>query len=85
MDNIQITLAYNRYNENEDPNSDIAGERYHHTFTISDEVTYYSILEKVEVMLKSLGYEFDGHLEFTGLVESKDIEGDNVIQLHPEE
>ncbi len=84
MDNIQITLSYNRYNENEDPNSDIA-ESYHNTFTISDEVTYYTILEKVEVMLKSLGYEFDGHLEFTGLVESNNIESNNVIQLHPEE
>ncbi len=84
MNNIQITLSYNRFPENEGPNA-IAGERYHHTFTISDEVTYYTILEKVEVMLKSLGYEFDGHLEFTGLVESKDIEGDNVIQLNPEE
>ena len=84
MDKIQITLAYNRFPENEGPNA-IAGERYHHTFTISDEVTYYSILEKVEVMLKSLGYEFNGHLEFTGLVESNNIESDNVIQLHPEE
>jgi hypothetical protein len=84
MNNIQITLSYNRFPENEGPNT-TTGETYRHTFTISDEVTYYSILEKVEVMLKSLGYEFDGHLEFTGLVESKDIEGGNVIQLHPEE
>jgi hypothetical protein len=84
MDNIQITLSYNRFPENEDPNT-VAGESYQHTFTISDEVTYYSILEKVEVMLKSLGYEFDGHLEFSGLVTDDAVQGDNVVVLHPEE
>ena len=84
MDKIKVTLSYNRYNENTDPTDDM-NESYHNTFTMTDDDRYYIILEKVEVMLKSLGYEFNGHLEFSGLVESNETDGDNVIKLHPDE
>ena len=84
MDKIKVTLSYNRYNENTDPTDDM-NESYHNTFTMTDDDRYYIILEKVEVMLKSLGYEFNGHLEFSGLVESNETDGGNVIKLHPDE
>mgnify|MGYP006919643313 CR=1 FL=1 len=84
MDKIKVTLSYNRYNENTDLTDDM-NESYHNTFTMTDDDRYYIILEKVEVMLKSLGYEFNGHLEFSGLVESNETDDDNVIKLHPDE
>ena len=84
MDKIKVTLSYNRYNENTDPTDDM-NESYHNTFTMTDDDRYYIILEKVEVMLKSLGYEFNGHLEFSGLVESNETDSGNVIKLHPDE
>ena len=84
MDNIQITLSYNRFPENQNPNT-VMGESYQHTFTITDEATYFSVLEKVEVMLKSLGYEFNGHLEFSDLVTDDAVQSDNVVVLRPEE
>ena len=80
MNNIRIELSYHRHNEVGDDYL----ESYSNTFNITDEDTYYTILEKVEVMLKSLGYEFDGHLEFSGLVASAETQGDNIIQLHPD-
>jgi len=78
MHKIKIDLSYQRYDET----GDDCFESYSNNFSITDEDTYYSILEKVEVMLKSLGYEFDGHLEFSGLVTSEQVHGDNVVQLH---
>jgi len=80
MHNIKISLSYDRYNQDDN----FSLESYSNNFCITDEDTYYTILEKVEVMLKSLGYEFDGHLEFSGLVASAETQGDNIIQLHPD-
>lgn len=76
MHNIKINLEYKRYSNTE------CLESYSNNFNITDEDTYYTILEKIEVMLKSLGYEFNGHLEFSGLVTSDEVLGDNVVQLH---
>lgn len=81
MESINIELSYQRYNAT----GAEWNESYSNNFKITDEDTYYTILEKVEIMLKSLGYEFNGHLEFTGLVESDNNDNPNVIQFHPNE
>lgn len=75
-DKIGLQFSFKRYNPN---------ETYSNSFTISDEETYHVILEKLEVLLKALGYELNGRLD---VVERLVPEGDentesNVVLLHP--
>jgi len=50
------------------------------SFIVHEDATYHTILEKVELLLRAMGYEFNGHLDFVS-----NIDTHNVIQLHPEE
>lgn len=71
---VRVLMSFEKYvdvNRSEDFSS---------SFIMDEGATYHVVLEKVELLLRAMGYEFHGHLDFTS-----NNNAHNVVQLHPEE
>lgn len=73
---IKVTIKYEKYTTSAEP-TDL--ESFTLAFMVDPDATYHVILEKIEIMLKSMGYETPSRLDFI----SDYVESDNVVQLRP--
>lgn len=77
----KVTICYDKT----DGSSREITESFALSFTVDMDSTYHVILEKVEIMLKSMGFEAFGHLEFASEIQEEysNEDHDNVVQLRP--
>ena len=58
---IKVTIKYEKYTTSAEP-TDL--ESFTLAFMVDPDATYHVILEKIEIMLKSMGYETPSRLDF---------------------